>query len=130
MSPMQVGTKKRPLQDTTEVADAFVRAGTGFAISRSMHPRATSTPCASSTHRSCSDQFWQAHPLVTPQPTRAGDRLQRHGGYLGRRGDEPPGWKTLWRGWLHIQAVLEGVCHGVDLNDRANRDVDCSPSGE
>lgn len=35
--------------------------------------------------------------------------MARHGGHLGRRGDEPPGWKTLWRGWLHIQAVLEGV---------------------
>ncbi len=35
--------------------------------------------------------------------------IARYGGYLGRKGDGPPGWKTLWRGWLHIQAVLEGV---------------------
>lgn len=35
--------------------------------------------------------------------------IARFGGYLGRKGDGPPGWKTLWRGWLHIQAVLEGV---------------------
>ena len=35
--------------------------------------------------------------------------IARYGGYLGRTGDGPPGWKTLWRGWLHIQAVLEGV---------------------
>ena len=35
--------------------------------------------------------------------------MARYGGYLGRKGDGPPGWKTLWRGWLHIQAVLEGV---------------------
>ncbi len=31
------------------------------------------------------------------------------GGYLGRRGDGPPGWKTLWRGWLHVQTLLEGI---------------------
>jgi len=35
--------------------------------------------------------------------------IARSGGYLGRKRDGPPGWKTLWRGRLHIQAVLEGV---------------------
>jgi hypothetical protein len=31
------------------------------------------------------------------------------GGYLGRKGDGPPGWKTLWQGWFSLQALLEGV---------------------
>jgi hypothetical protein len=35
--------------------------------------------------------------------------IARFGGYLGRKGDGPPGWKTLWRGWLYIQTLLEGV---------------------
>jgi hypothetical protein len=35
--------------------------------------------------------------------------IARQGGYLGRRRDGPPGWKTLWQGWFYIQAVLEGV---------------------
>lgn len=35
--------------------------------------------------------------------------VAQQGGYLGRRRDGPPGWKTLWRGWLHIQTLLEGV---------------------
>jgi Transposase DNA-binding/Transposase Tn5 dimerisation domain len=35
--------------------------------------------------------------------------IARFGGYLGRKGDGPPGWKTLWRGWLHVQTLLEGV---------------------
>jgi hypothetical protein len=35
--------------------------------------------------------------------------IARYGGYLGRKGDGPPGWKTLWKGWLYIQALLEGV---------------------
>jgi transposase-like protein/transposase Tn5 family protein len=35
--------------------------------------------------------------------------IARFGGYLGRKGDGPPGWKTLWGGWLYIQTLLEGV---------------------
>ena len=35
--------------------------------------------------------------------------IARYGGYLGRKSDGPPGWKTLWRGWLHIQTLGEGV---------------------
>ncbi len=35
--------------------------------------------------------------------------IARLGGYLGRKGDGPPGWKTLWRGWLQVQTLLEGV---------------------
>jgi hypothetical protein len=31
------------------------------------------------------------------------------GGYLARKGDGPPGWKTLWKGWLRVQILLEGV---------------------
>ena len=35
--------------------------------------------------------------------------VARMGGYLARRRDGPPGWKTLWRGWLRLQTLLEGV---------------------
>lgn len=35
--------------------------------------------------------------------------IARYGGYLGRKGDGPPGWKPLWKGWFYIQALLEGV---------------------
>ena len=31
------------------------------------------------------------------------------GGYFNRKGNGPPGWMTLWRGWLYVQTVLEGV---------------------
>ena len=31
------------------------------------------------------------------------------GGYFNRKGDGPPGWKTLWRGWVYVQTVLQGV---------------------
>lgn len=41
------------------------------------------------------DQFWTT--------------VARQGGYLGRTHDGPPGWKTLWAGWRHIQTLMEGV---------------------
>ena len=34
--------------------------------------------------------------------------VARLGGYLGRRPDRPPGWKTLWQGGVHLQTLLEG----------------------
>jgi hypothetical protein len=37
------------------------------------------------------------------------DTSARLGGYLGRKGDGPPSWKTLRGGWLSIQTLLEGV---------------------
>jgi hypothetical protein len=37
------------------------------------------------------------------------------GGYLDRKRDGPPGWKTVWRGWLHVQTVLIGVHLAYEL---------------
>jgi hypothetical protein len=53
-----------------------------------------------------------AHVGLSPSSMTVGTfwiEVARMGGYLARRGDGPPGWKTLWRGWLHLQALLEGV---------------------
>ena len=30
------------------------------------------------------------------------------GGYLGRKHDGLPGWKSLWAGWLYVQTLLKG----------------------
>lgn len=35
--------------------------------------------------------------------------IGRLGGHLNRKSDGPPGWITLWRGWLVLQALVEGV---------------------
>lgn len=37
------------------------------------------------------------------------EEVARQGGYLGRTHDGPPGWQTLWRGWLYIQSLLDGI---------------------
>lgn len=31
------------------------------------------------------------------------------GGHLNRKRDGLPGWQTLWRGWLHLQALVTGA---------------------
>jgi Transposase DNA-binding/Transposase Tn5 dimerisation domain len=48
----------------------------------------------------------------SPATLTVGDfwtEVARMGGYLARKGDGPPGWKTLWKGWLHLQVLLQGV---------------------
>lgn len=47
---------------------------------------------------------------------RCWHRIAQAGGYLGRKGDGEPGWKTLWKGWLHIQTLLEGVHLASELS--------------
>ncbi len=48
-------------------------------------------------------------PTETMSTQQCWHTIARYGGYLGRKSDGPPGWKTLWRGWLYVQTLLEGV---------------------
>ena len=34
--------------------------------------------------------------------------IARMGGYLGRKHDGPPGWLSIWRGWLQLMLLLDG----------------------
>jgi hypothetical protein len=45
-------------------------------------------------------EFWEA--------------LARMGGHQGRRGDGPPAWRTLWRGWPKLSDLTEGAKLLVD----------------
>lgn len=36
-------------------------------------------------------------------------RIAMMGGFLGRKSDGNPGWQTIWKGWLRIQDMLEGM---------------------
>jgi hypothetical protein len=47
-----------------------------------------------------------AAPMTVRQFVQGVARL---GGFLGRRGDGSPGWKTLWRGYQRLQDMIEGV---------------------
>jgi hypothetical protein len=35
--------------------------------------------------------------------------IAKKGGYIGRRRDGNPGWKTIWQGWYDIQGLVNGV---------------------
>jgi hypothetical protein len=58
-----------------------------------------------------------AHVPVAQQSTQpCWSTIARYGGYLGRSGDGPRGWKTLWKGWFSIQALLDGVHLAAQLS--------------
>lgn len=42
-------------------------------------------------------------------------RVAMLGGFLGRKSDGSPGWQTLWRGWLKLLDLAEGVAIGRQL---------------
>ena len=42
--------------------------------------------------------------------------VARLGGYLARSQDGPPGWRTIWKGWLSLQTFLEGVHFAFHLH--------------
>lgn len=35
--------------------------------------------------------------------------IAKRGGWIGRNGDRPPGWKTIWRGWYDVHVMAQGV---------------------
>jgi hypothetical protein len=43
--------------------------------------------------------------------------LARLGGHQNRKGDRPPGWVVLWRGWMDLQHMLDGA-EAVGFNNR------------
>lgn len=60
-------------------------------------------------------------PAETMSTQQCWYTIARYGGYLGRKSDGPPGWKTLWRGWLYVQTLLEGIHLASQLsNDQLN----------
>ena len=57
----------------------------------------------------CHIQQTTVLPVQPPTLAQAVRWIAQLGGYLGRKSDGPPGWKTLWRGWWYVQTLLEGV---------------------
>lgn len=43
--------------------------------------------------------------------------VARLGGFIGRRRDGQPGWKTLWRGWLYLETLAQGARLAASLPD-------------
>ncbi|WP_210518269.1 IS4 family transposase [Hymenobacter terricola] len=57
--------------------------------------------------------FLQVLTLRSPRPVQTVRdvyyALAGLGGHLGRKGDGPPGWQTLWRGLMSLRLLVEGV---------------------
>ncbi len=35
--------------------------------------------------------------------------LARRGGFIGRKSDGPPGWRTIWKGWAEVVTLVQGI---------------------
>ena len=59
-----------------------------------------------------------AQPVRAPAPLSCAQfwrLMARLGGHQGRKGDGPPGWRTVWRGWQYVATILRGVDLAADL---------------
>lgn len=43
--------------------------------------------------------------------------IAKRGGWIGRKGDGHPGWKTIWRGWYDVNVMAKGVELAVERPD-------------
>jgi hypothetical protein len=48
-------------------------------------------------------------PLTMTIGSDLGRRWHAWVARLSRRHDGPPGWRTIWKGWLSLQTLLEGA---------------------
>lgn len=49
------------------------------------------------------------HPTAQMSARDLWRTIASFGGSFNRKNDGPPGWKTLWRGWMSVQTILDGV---------------------
>jgi Transposase DNA-binding/Transposase Tn5 dimerisation domain len=77
-----------------------------------------------------SDVFSQTELLVLAQKLKQDPsqltvrvcwrQVAHWGGFLGRKSDGEPGWKTLWTGWSHLQTLVEGFQLASSLSQEKN----------
>jgi hypothetical protein len=48
-------------------------------------------------------------PIEQLTPLTFWQTIARRGGWLARRHDGDPGWKTIWTGWHEVQQLVEGA---------------------
>ena len=60
-------------------------------------------------------RYQRQRPLLTVREVYLA--LATLGGHLGRTGDGPPGWQTLWLGRMSLRLLVEGVHIAAKLLD-------------
>lgn len=82
-------------------------------------------PAASHIDPMMVDVLSQRLQWTVTEPLTMGDfwrGVAQLGGYQGRRGDGPPGWKIIWRGWLYLNDLTTGArLHAAALASRQSR---------
>jgi len=71
-------------------------------------PNAPASACASPLHVQLLAAYWKK-PLEAMTAHDFWRNVARLGGFLARKGDGDPGWQTLWKGWLRLDAMAEGA---------------------
>ena len=56
-------------------------------------------------------------------PRRFYETLAKQGGWLARKGDGPPGWQTLYRGWRKVAMLVAGAALFAGSDPPAGRCV-------
>lgn len=69
-------------------------------------PDAPASVVATDEERQAAEAARPGRPILTVK--QFVDRVAGLGGYLGRKGDGPPGWQSLWRGYQRLADILLG----------------------
>ncbi|MEE9293689.1 MAG: IS4 family transposase [Phycisphaerae bacterium] len=77
-------------------------------LSARHQPNAPARACAPSLHVQLLAAYWKK-PLEAMTACAFWRDVARLGGFLGRKGDGDPGWRTLWPGWLRLDAMAQGA---------------------
>ena len=91
VAPARVGLRERSRQQPEVPAEMAGLSASYLRVLRSQRPR----------------------PLVTARDVFYA--LAGLGGHLGRTGDGPPGWQTLWLGLLSLRQLVAGVRLAANL---------------
>ena len=35
--------------------------------------------------------------------------IAKRGGFIGRKSDGQPGWQTIWKGWMEVMKLVQGL---------------------
>ncbi len=71
-------------------------------------PQDPAAKCASSMHVRVLSAYYNI-PTGSMTANEFWRKVAQLGGFLGRRSDGDPGWQTLWRGWLQLDAMTQGA---------------------
>ena len=115
-----LGAEKLPLQTAARLFAALALLSLVALALVDMREKSRFQPDWPATAAGLETTFLQVLTLRSPRPVQTVRdvyyALAGLGGHLGRKGDGPPGWQTLWRGLMSLRLLVEGVRLASQLN--------------